>query len=171
MILHSISVPRISALLVPFAFWAGSTTNEPTEEEFCLEENEKIIQITDTVEVADSSLIHALINVESRGKSNLLGDKHLGEPSVGVLQIRPIMVREVNRILKIQGSEIRYKRKDRFSRQRSIEMFVIWRDFHHKGDSDEVIAKCWNGGPRGPKKIKTQHYWNKVQKELKEIRG
>ena len=171
MILETITVPRISALLVPFAFWAGSTTSEPKEEEFCLEENEKIIQITDTVKAVDSSLIYALINVESRGKSNLLGDRHLREPSVGVLQIRPIMVREVNRILKIQGSKKRYKKKDRFSRQKSIEMFVIWRDFHHAGDSDEIIAKCWNGGPKGPKKIKTQHYWNKVQKELKEIRG
>ena len=171
MILQTITVPRISALLVPFAFWAGSTTNKPKEEEFCLEENKKIIQITDTVKTVDSSLIYALINVESRGNSNLLGDKHLGEPSVGVLQIRPIMVREVNRILKIQGSKKRYKKKDRFSRQKSIEMFIIWRDFHHAGDSDEVIAKCWNGGPKGPKKIKTQHYWNKVQKELKEIRG
>ena len=171
MILESMSVPRISALLVPFAFWVGSTTSEPKEEEFCLEENEKSIQLQDVIKVVDSSLVHALINVESRGKSNLLGDKHLGEPSVGVLQIRPIMVREVNRILKIQGSEIRYKRKDRYSRQKSIEMFYIWKDFHHAGDSDEVIARCWNGGPKGPKKIKTQHYWNKVQKELKEIRG
>ena len=171
MILETMSIPRISTLLVPFAFWAGSTANEPKEEEFCLEENEKIIQITNTVEVADSSLIHALISVESRGNAKCIGDTHLEEPSIGVLQIRPIMVREINRILKIQGSKLRYKRKDRFSRQKSIEMFVIWRDFHHKGDSDEVIAKCWNGGPKGPKKIKTQHYWNKVQKELKEIRG
>ena len=170
MILETMSIPRISTLLVPFAFWAGSTANEP-KEEFCLEENEKIIQITNTVEVADSSLIHALISVESRGNAKCIGDTHLEEPSIGVLQIRPIMVREINRILKIQGSKLRYKRKDRFSRQKSIEMFVIWRDFHHRGASDETIAKCWNGGPKGPKKIKTQHYWNKVQKELKEIRG
>ena len=71
MIFQSISVPRISALLVPFAFWVGSTTSEPKEEELCLEENKKTIQIKDTIKVVDSSLIHALINVESRGKSNL----------------------------------------------------------------------------------------------------
>jgi len=171
MILETMSIPRISSLLVPFAFWAGSITGDTENVEDCLE-NETIINvINDTVKVIDSTLIYALINVESRGKSNLLGDKHLGEPSVGVLQIRPIMVREVNRILKIQGSKLRYKRKDRFSRQKSIEMFIVWRDFHHIEDSDEVIARCWNGGPRGLKKIKTQHYWNKVQKELKEIRG
>lgn len=156
---------------MPFAFWAGSTTNEPKEEQFCLDDNEKIVNDTIRVKVVDSTLIHALINVESRGNAKCVGDTHLGEPSIGVLQIRPIMVREVNRILKIQDLTLRYKRKDRFSRKKSIEMFIIWRDFHHKGDSDEEIAKCWNGGPRGLKIIKTQHYWNKVQKELKEIRG
>ncbi len=115
-----------------------------------------------------SPLIDALMWVESRYDTSAYCKS---EDAVGVLQIRPIMVKEVNRILKIQGSELLYKRKDRFSREKSIEMFVIWRDFHHKGDSDEVIARSWNGGPKGPKNIKTQHYWNKVQKELKEIRG
>lgn len=171
MILETITVPRLSTLLVPFAFWAGTTVEESTEE-FCLDDIEqKKIVFIDTVPKYDSTLIHALINVESRGKSNCVGDTHLKEPSIGVLQIRPIMVREVNRILKIEGSEKRYKMKDRFSRQKSIEMFVIWKDFHHANDSDEVIAKCWNGGPKGWKKIKTQHYWNKVQKEIKEIRS
>lgn len=69
-------------------------------------------------------LVEALIQVESRGNENAIGDTNLGEPSVGVLQIRPIMVREVNRILKRTGSEKRYKKKDRFSREKSIEMFI-----------------------------------------------
>tara|TARA_B100001093_G_scaffold48995_2_gene41614 strand:- start:1454 stop:1963 length:510 start_codon:yes stop_codon:yes gene_type:complete len=169
MILQSITIPRISALLVPFAFFAGTFVNEDKKEEVHLDEN--TVEVVDTVTVVDSTLIHALINVESRGDSNCLGDLHLGSPSVGVLQIRPIMVREINRILKIQDSKVRYKKKDRFSREKSIEMFYIWKNFHHKDDSDEVIARCWNGGPKGWKRIKTQHYWNKVQKELKEIRG
>ncbi len=45
-------------------------------------------------------LVDALIYVESRGKDDAIGDTHLGKPSIGVLQIRPIMVREVNRILR-----------------------------------------------------------------------
>ncbi len=172
MIFETISVPKFSTLLVPLAFIAGSMKEQP-KEEFCIDDSYLIVEkkIVEKQLIADSTLIHALINVESRGNTKCVGDTHLAEPSIGVLQIRPIMVREVNRILKIQGSKKRYKRKDRYSRQKSIEMFVIWRDFHHVGDSDEVIAKCWNGGPKGPKKIKTQHYWNKVQKELKEIRG
>ena len=172
MIFETISVPKFSTLLVPLAFIAGSMKEKP-KEEFCIDDNNLVIEkkIVEKQLIVDSSLIHALINVESRGNAKCIGDTHLGEPSIGVLQIRPIMVREVNRILKIQDSTLRYKRKDRYSRTKSIEMFVIWRDFHHRGASDETISKCWNGGPNGRKLIKTQHYWNKVQKELKEIRG
>ena len=169
MIIKSILVPRSSIFLLPLAFWFGSLTSAEPEKEFCLEDEPVKIPKKEEVKV-DSTLVCALINVESRGNSKCLGDLHLGSPSVGVLQIRPIMVREINRILKIEGSEKRYKKKDRFSREKSIEMFYIWKNFHHKDDSDEVIARCWNGGPKGWKNIKTQHYWNKVQKELKEIK-
>ena len=34
-------------------------------------------------------------------------------------------------------------------------------------DSDEVIARCWNGGPKGGKRKATLHYWNKVKKHIK----
>lgn len=112
-------------------------------------------------------LINALIQVESRGDDSAIGDKHLvGNEAVGALQIRPIMVREVNRILKLKRSEIRFKLKDRFSRQKSIEMFTIWKEFHHSDDDFEVIARNWNGGPKGYKVSRTEKYWTKVQQEL-----
>lgn len=114
-------------------------------------------------------LVEALIQVESRGNENAIGDTNLGEPSVGVLQIRPIMVREVNRILKRTGSEKRYKKKDRFSREKSIEMFMVWKNYHHPEGGFETIARNWNGGPRGYKNKRTEYYWAKVQLELKEI--
>ena len=75
----------------------------------------------------ENDLIPAMIQVESMGNDSAIGDRHLvGNEAVGALQIRPIMVREVNRILKLQKSEKRFKRKDRFSREKSIEMFLIW---------------------------------------------
>ena len=76
------------------------------------------------------------------------------------------MVREVNRILKKINKDQRYTNKDRYSRIKSIEMFNIWKDYHHKNDSDEVTSRAWNGGERGPYRKATLHYWNKVQKEL-----
>ena len=112
-------------------------------------------------------LINALIYVESRGIDSAIGDKHLGEPSVGVLQLRPIMVREVNRILKIQGKIKRFKLKDRFDRQKSINMFMVWKNWHHPNEDIEKITRNWNGGPRGYQYKRTLPYWVKIQKQLK----
>ena len=111
-------------------------------------------------------LIEALIQVESHGNDSAIGDKHLPAPSIGVLQLRPIMVREVNRILKRQKSEKRYKLRDRFSREKSIEMFMVWKNYHHPNGGFETIARNWNGGPRGYKNKRTERYWAKVQIEL-----
>ena len=111
-------------------------------------------------------LIEALIQVESMGNDSAVGDTHLPEPSIGVLQIRPIMVREVNRICKIMNSNQQFTLKDRFDRNKSIHMFMIWKKFHHENDSDEVIARNWNGGPRGYKIKRTEKYWSKVAKQL-----
>ena len=53
-------------------------------------------------------LIEAMAFVESGGNPATIGDINLGTPSVGLLQIRPIMVREVNRILRKQGLDKRF---------------------------------------------------------------
>lgn len=111
-------------------------------------------------------LINALIQVESRGNSQAVGDTHLDAPSIGLLQIRPIMVREVNRILKLKGTDYKYKLSDRKDSTKSVEMFYIWYEFHHKDDDFETIARSWNGGSKGPKLKATEHYWNKVKVEL-----
>ena len=117
--------------------------------------------------ITDADLVTALIHVESRGNDSAIGDRHLvGSEAVGALQIRPIMVREVNRILKIQKSDKRYSLKDRFERDKSIEMFYIWKNYHHKDSEPEVIARNWNGGPKGYKVNRTVKYWNKVEKQL-----
>lgn len=107
-------------------------------------------------------LIAAIIHVESTGNSDAVGDTHLDVPSIGCMQIRPIMVREVNRILKKSGSEKRFKLKDRKDRDKSIEMFNIWADAYHGDSSFEKMARNWNGGPKGYKKPRTEEYWAKV---------
>ena len=117
--------------------------------------------------ITDGDLLTALIFVESRGNDSAIGDRHLvGNEAVGALQIRPIMVREVNRICKRIGSHQRFTLKDRFDREKSIHMFMIWKEFHHKDSSPEKIARNWNGGPKGYKKDRTIKYWNKIEKQL-----
>ena len=102
--------------------------------------------------------------VESEGNDSAYSKK---EEAVGCLQIRPIMVREVNRILEIQKSDLEYTLEDRWSREKSIEMFHIVNGYHNKNSTYEEIARAWNGGPNWFKKGLTKRYWKRVQKQLK----
>ena len=145
-----------------------SKTNDSREVIEILELEPKPIKemVVEVPQIDESQLVKALIIVESQGNDSAIGDTHLGEPSVGVLQIRPIMVREVNRILKLKKTKLRFKLRDRFDRDKSIEMFTIWKEFHHKDSDFETIARNWNGGPNGYKNSRTLHYWKKVENEL-----
>ena len=111
-------------------------------------------------------LIHSMIYVESRGNDSSYCEK---ENAVGCLQIRPIMVKEVNRFLKKMDKTLRYTLKDRWSRERSIEMFRLWYNYRHTESTLEIIARSWNGGPRGPKRMSTLNYWKKVELHYDEL--
>jgi hypothetical protein len=157
-------------LLGLLPLFISSNTNTPIE--VCYEEkiesnNLELVGKDIPTIVRDRDLLTALIFVESRGNDSAIGDKHLvGNEAIGVLQIRPIMVREVNRILKLQKSDKRFTLKDRFERDKSIEMFYIWKNHHHKNSDAETIARNWNGGPKGYKSNRTLKYWNKVEQQL-----
>jgi len=102
------------------------------------------------------NLVEAIIWVESRGDT-LAYNK--SEEALGCLQIRPIMLREVNRILGYN----KFKLSDRTSRSKSIEMFNVIRG-HLNNPTDEKIARTWNGGYNyGESTLK---YWEKVKCRL-----
>jgi len=119
------------------------------------------IHIT-VVELDIPSLANAIIFVESSNNDSAYCKV---EDAVGCMQIRRTMVRDINRILKTQRKQHRYKYKDRWNRLKSIEMFNIYIE-HYGLDTSEEIARAWNGGPRGYKKSATIKYWNKVKKWL-----
>jgi len=147
----------------------GMTDSKKEKKVEIIELESKPIQpiVVEEIQIPEvDELINALIMVESNGNDSAVGDTHLGEPSIGVLQIRPIMVREVNRILKLKGTDYRYKLKDRWDREKSIEMFLIWKEFHHDDSDYEEIARSWNGGTKGPKNPRTYNYWKKVENQL-----
>lgn len=160
------------ALLLSALVISPNTTDQNFKDKPASETNsdvdkpDGIEQVSKPEQPKVSELIDALIYVESRGNDSAIGDRHLGKPSVGCLQIRPIMVREVNRILKRKKKELRYTMDDRFSREKSIEMFMVWKDYYHDSDNFEEIARTWNGGPKGMKNKKTLSYWSKVKFEL-----
>jgi len=87
------------------------------------------------------------------------------EDAVGCLQIRKCMVKDVNRILRRQKSDLRFTYDDRWSRAKSIKMFDVYCK-HYGLITAEEIARCWNGGPRGMQNEMTAGYWEKVKNQL-----
>ena len=108
--------------------------------------------------IPKTNLIDAIIYVESRGDTTA---HNIREDAVGCLQIRPIMLREVNRLLGFD----KYKLADRWSKQKSIDMFEVIKQ-HTKNPTDEKLARNWNGGWNGYKKQSTLKYWHKVKEQL-----
>lgn len=106
----------------------------------------------------DLSLLNAMIHVESQGNPAAQGTH--GE--VGILQIKPQMVRDVNRIL----GENRFTLRDRYSPAKSVEIFWIYTDYYSPGARRETIARRWNGGPTGEKNRTTTRYWGKIRAAL-----
>ena len=156
----------LSLVVYPLLF-AATTNAGFREPQTPIEIEPKPIEVVNVEIEPIDELVNAMIQVESRGNDSAIGDTHLGSQyAVGALQIRPIMVKEVNRILKLKGEKHRFKLKDRFSREKSIQMFLIWKEFHHKDSDFEAIARSWNGGPNGPKKSRTYNYWKKVENQL-----
>lgn len=113
--------------------------------------------------IEQNELVFALIQVESSGNHRA---HNVPEDAVGCLQIRRVMVKEVNRILRRIDSKDRYDMNDRWDCDLSKEMFNIWRDYHHSDSDYETIARNWNGGPRGYQLKATERYWKKVQDHL-----
>ena len=109
-------------------------------------------------------IIDAIIFVESSDNDSAYRES---EDAVGCLQIRQTMVNDINRILKRQGSNLRYTYNCRWNRTKSIEMFNIFVD-HYNLTTAEEMARCWNGGPRGINNPYTLGYWSKVENELEE---
>ncbi len=113
--------------------------------------------------------VEAVIQVESRGNDLAYNER---ENAVGCLQIRPIMVKEVNRVLKTNKSNLTFTLNDRWDRQKSIDMFDIIADEIYccvglsQMEFFEIVARKWNGGPSGHKKTSTIAYWNKIKKQL-----
>jgi hypothetical protein len=116
--------------------------------------------------VGDEKLIAALIQVESEGNDNAIGDRNLANKAYGCLQIRKPYVDDVNAYL---GTS--YKAQDCLgNRELSIAIFRAYMK-RYKLTTDEQKARAHNGGPAasrvGTKQYyATNGYWAKVRKWL-----
>jgi len=115
-------------------------------------------------------LYSSIVWVESKGNANAKSR----DGSVGIIQIKPVMVKEVNRICKIKGLDKKFTLADRKNPRKSSEMFWIYQEFYNPdinwdtlSQKDlEVLARKWNGGPSGDRKRATRKYWRKVSKQV-----
>ena len=107
-------------------------------------------------------LIKALIQVESRGDAKVVNSK---SGATGVLQLMPVYVKDVNRIL----GEKKYTLKDRLNHKKSLEMFYILQK-HYSGidlkeegisDVDSVIEIIKRHNPKA-----SDVYLNKVLAQM-----
>lgn len=106
-------------------------------------------------------VMNAIIQVESGGNRMAKNGNQ-----VGAMQITPIAVAECNKILKLRNSAKRYILADRFSVEKSKEMFILIQFFHNPQNDVEQAIRAWNGGPRYSLR-KTQRYYEKVLRHLK----
>ena len=108
-----------------------------------------------------SRVLKALATVESRNNP-----KAVSGDQVGLLQIRPILVKDCNRILERRGSNKRYTLRDRYNPVKSREMFVIYQSQYNPKGNVERAIRLWNGGS-GYTVRATQGYYNKVRRVMK----
>ena len=106
-------------------------------------------------------VINAIIQVESKGDPNAYNKN--GD-CCGILQIRPVLVKDVNRIL---GYE-KYSLQDRFDPEKSKEMFVIIQRNYNKKKDVNLAIRMWNVGTVAIyDKNKGAQYYDKVMQYYK----
>jgi len=102
-------------------------------------------------------LLSALIQIESHGNDQAKG-RH-GE--LGALQIKPILVRDVNRIM---GTHYAHAQVT----NRAVATFIANAYLAHYGRnlSDESLARIWQGGPKAISRSSSRAYSRRVMREL-----
>ena len=106
-------------------------------------------------------VMDAIILVESEGNPNAVSGT-----SVGVMQITPILVKDCNDILKRQKSKKQFTMADRYSVDKSKEMFLLIQKYYNPENNVEKAIRLWNGGIKYSIKA-TNKYYKKVLARMK----
>jgi hypothetical protein len=119
-------------------------------------------------------LWHAICTVESGGDPDAYNPK---ERAAGIAQIRPVCLKDVNRIARLRGVDERFTYADRNDPEAARRMWRLYLE-HYGQDyrrrtgrpaTAEVYARIWNGGPTGWRKRSTRGYWQRVQAVLEDV--
>ena len=114
-------------------------------------------------------LLQARICVESGGDPRAYNK---AEHAAGLIQIRPILIRDVNRILHAPVFGL----NDRYDPAACREIHRIWLTYYgvlhelQTGEpaTTEVLARLWPGGPDGARQACTLDYWQRLRAAMKE---
>lgn len=106
-------------------------------------------------------VMEAIMQVESGGNPRAVSGN-----SVGIMQITPIAVKECNIILERQKSKKRYTLNDRYSVEKSKEMFLLIMSRYNPTNDVEKGIRIWNGGCNYSVRA-TNGYYKKVMRQMK----
>ena len=104
-------------------------------------------------------VIDAIEMVESRHNEKAVSSNGKW---VGCLQISTILVKEVNRII----GENKFTYNDRYSRQKSHNMFILYQEKYNPERNIEKAVRLWNSGDLKcmQRKASTNGYYNRFKK-------
>ena len=114
--------------------------------------------ITDEQRKFWAPIIDALEMVESRHNERAVSPNGKW---VGCLQISTILVKEINRII----GENKYTNQDRYSREKSHEMFILFQEKYNPERNIERAARLWNSGDLKcmQRKASTNEYYRRFR--------
>ena len=138
------SLSLMALMMVSLSAWAGGN----------------VIKSTKKLSFDWTPVMEAIIKVESEGNP-----KAVSGNSVGAMQITPILVKECNEILSKRKSKKRYTLADRYSVEKSKEMFLLIQSYFNPENNVEKAIRSWNGGRSYGIKA-TNRYYRKVMARM-----
>ena len=138
------SLSLMALMMVSLSAWAGGNVKKSTKK----------------LSFDWTPVMEAIIKVESEGNP-----KAVRGNSVGVMQITPILVKECNEILSKRKSKKRYTLADRYSVEKSKEMFLLIQSYFNPENNVEKAIRSWNGGRSYGIKA-TNRYYRKVMARM-----
>ena len=109
-------------------------------------------------------VINAIAKVESSGNPKAVSSDGL---YVGYLQISKILVKQCNILAGYQ----KYTFNDRYSKEKSYEMFIVYQEYFNKEGNMEKAIRLWNSGDLKcmTRKAKTERYYQRVMRRYNEL--
>jgi hypothetical protein len=153
----SIILPIVAVFLLLNFSKYNQTENE------IIEDTNELNEISYIHLLKEDPLLKAIAFIESSFNIEALSADSSG---IGLLQITPVMVEDINRINQLRGNSTTYTLEDRLDPYKSIEMYYIFNDYYNHSHPEE-IARAWNSGPKWYTKThKTDGYWERIQERL-----